>query len=70
MAKKRKLKSLENHNRDKLAANKARLRLQTNGIACPDCGEELVDSLPRVAIKELRQYAVQCLKCEYHGFRY
>jgi ribosomal protein S27AE len=41
-----------------------------NGIACPKCGEELVDSQPNVTLTSMPpQKNIHCPKCDYTGFR-
>ena len=41
-----------------------------NGIACPKCGEELVDTNPCVTLSSNPpQKNVGCVKCGYQGFR-
>ena len=42
-----------------------------NGIACPNCGEELYDSDPMVVLTSYPpQKSIKCKNCNYHGFRY
>ncbi len=41
-----------------------------NNIACPECGEELWDTSPRVTLtSDPPQKNVHCPDCGYHGFR-
>lgn len=41
-----------------------------NGIACPECGEELWDIEPREILTSYPpQKSVACLKCGYTGYR-
>lgn len=69
---KKHLKSLEEHN------NRARKGTMMsygnepvpNGIACPKCGEELMDSNPMMTLTSFpAQKNIHCPKCEYRGFR-
>lgn len=43
---------------------------QPNGIACPRCGEELVDTMPQVQLTSIppRKH-VGCLSCGWTGTR-
>lgn len=42
-----------------------------NGIACPECGKELVDSTPGVALlTHPIQYRIHCPSCGYSGTRF
>lgn len=70
--KKKKLKSLEEHNVNAYvdqmfsSANDPVL----NGIACPECGEELMDSNPMEILTSFpAQKNVHCSKCSYKGYR-
>lgn len=41
-----------------------------NGIACPECGKELVDSSPDWALPTYPiQYRIHCPSCGYDGTR-
>ena len=65
----KKLKSLTDHNKEKLVDIQAKKSLKGNDIACPDCGKELMDSgggMDRV----MMQYYVECNKCGFQGLRY
>jgi DNA-directed RNA polymerase subunit RPC12/RpoP len=43
---------------------------RSNGIACPICGMELMDSCPMVTLtSNPPQKNVHCPECDYHGFR-
>lgn len=64
--------SLEEHNKAIVNSvhdwhnNEAR----PNGIACPRCGAELLDSNPNMVCASLPpQKAIRCSKCVYSGFR-
>ena len=64
------LKSLKDHNKEKLADIQAKQKqLKGNGIACPDCGKELFDSSETVLLSNPPQYEVEC-KCGFQGLRY
>lgn len=69
---KKKLKRLDEHNAHarqmqySLVDNSPRL----NGIACPECGEELYDSAPMITLTSFpAQKNVHCSKCDYVGYR-
>jgi len=60
----------------KEANNEARKRYSTyrlprlNGIACPDCGTELIDTNPgQVLTSSSPLMVVHCPKCKYQGSR-
>jgi C4-type Zn-finger protein len=41
-----------------------------NGIACPKCGNELMDTNPMMTLTSYpAQKNVHCSKCEYKGYR-
>jgi DNA-directed RNA polymerase subunit RPC12/RpoP len=40
-----------------------------NGIACPNCGEELIDSDNYILTSNPPQRNVKCLKCDFKSFR-
>jgi len=43
---------------------------QPNGIACPNCSEELMDSNPMVTLtSHPAQKNVHCSSCDYVGYR-
>lgn len=74
MAKKKKLKSMAENNAEAFASNTSFLDMnkpQLNGIACPNCGEELYDSQPMVTLtSHPAQKNVHCGKCGYRGYRF
>ena len=42
-----------------------------NGIACPECGCELLDSNPsNMLLSNPPQFQVHCSSCDYHGTRF
>lgn len=56
----------EHHARARLEENKPRL----NGLACPLCGAELLDSQPMYTLASSPpQKNVNCSKCNYAGYR-
>ncbi|WP_269581905.1 hypothetical protein [Roseibium sp. Sym1] len=68
------LKTLEDHNRyrgsalEKLDADRA--SPQPNGIACPECEAELVDTDPTgVLLSNPPKKRISCLACGYLGYR-
>jgi DNA-directed RNA polymerase subunit RPC12/RpoP len=43
---------------------------KSNGIACPKCGNELMDTNPMMTLtSHPAQKNVHCPKCEYTGYR-
>ena len=41
-----------------------------NGIECPDCGAELLDSTPDIVIASTpHKYNIHCASCAYRGYR-
>jgi len=68
---KKPLKSLEQFNAEKME-NMPRwgMNKERNGIACPNCGEELYDSDPFVTLTSYpAKKNVHCEKCNYSGYR-
>lgn len=68
------LQSLEEFNKkrrefyDKIDASHNKPR--TNGIACPKCGAELVDSNPSSTLmSNPPKKDIHCLSCDYSGYR-
>jgi len=63
--------SLEVHNAARSASYKFDNSPEPNGIECPQCGHELVDSNPMVVLTSMpAQKNVHCLTCRYRGYRY
>ena len=70
----KKLLTLEEHNAARRAAHKHRVRIMNrpvfNGIACPKCGEEMMDSNPSITLaSNPPQKNILCPKCNYKDFR-
>ena len=66
------LESLEDFNRKRRDAYQIRNdnAPRPNGIACPDCGAELLDTSPdRMLMSKPPQKNVHCPACCYRGFR-
>ena len=67
------MKTLEQHNRERQAAHDtitALLKPTGNGIACPRCEGEIVDSSPGVTLMcNPPKKDVHCPACHYHGLR-
>lgn len=64
----KKLKTLEQHNEEKLKFYQPKHTY--NGIACPQCGEELTDTNPQVILSSYPpQKRINCIKCSYTGYR-
>jgi len=69
---KKKLKSLDDHNSTARDWNSSLFGNTPvpNGIACPKCGEELMDSQPMVTLTSFpAQKTVHCTSCDYRGYR-
>ena len=65
------LKTLFEHNIRIIEAHKSLCEPSPNGIACPDCGQELVDSNPGVVLTSLPpQMRIHCQGCDFKGTRY
>jgi len=71
------LKTLEEHDTAIRADRARRIELsklpRLNGIACPKCGEELVDAQPfmswRVDGSDFPRASISCPACGYRGYR-
>lgn len=68
-----KLKSLEEHNASRSKAYDvmaSRNLPRPNGIACPKCGTELIDSDPTMTLaSNPPQKNIKCPSCDYVGYR-
>ncbi len=65
------LKTLEEHNAESRKATDDFINPHPNGIACPECGAELIDSTPMLTLLPMpAQYNVHCEKCNWKGTRY
>jgi hypothetical protein len=72
MSNNKKLKSLEFHNAERINFNYSMYSNlpQFNGIACPECGEELLDKNPMITLNSNPpKKSVHCSKCTYQGYR-
>ena len=70
----KKLKTLQEHNTMNTTFHRGLLPQSPvlNGIACPKCGEELLDTQPNVTLTSIPpQKNVGCSsdKCDYTGYR-
>jgi hypothetical protein len=70
----KKLKTLQEHNTMNTTFHRGLLPQSPvlNGIACPKCGEELLDTQPNVTLSSMPpQKNVGCSsdKCDYTGYR-
>jgi ribosomal protein S27E len=66
------LKNLSEHNREKSLQWQwqSAVNSQLNGIACPECGQELLDTNPdQVLLTAPPQFRVHCSSCDYTGTR-
>lgn len=67
---KKQLISLEEHNNKNRNLHIDSNESIPNGIACPKCGEELVDSNPNQTLLSYPpQKNIECIKCKYTGYR-
>jgi len=65
------MKTLDEHNKIKLAIGTVSFEPVKNGIACPECNTELMDSQPCVVLLSSPvQYKIHCPFCDYKGYRY
>lgn len=67
----KKLKSLNEWNQERFQKLKVDSN-QFNGISCPDCGSELIDSEPGVLfLSDPPKKSIKCIKleCNYTGYR-
>lgn len=68
----RTLTSLEEHNSTAWITHNSAFSTEPclNGIACPECGAELMDSNPMVTLASFpAKKNVKCSKCDYTGYR-
>lgn len=68
----KKLKSLSEHNSSASTWHMSMYSNQPrpNGIECPECGGELMDSYPNVTLtSNPPKKSIHCPKCNYHGYR-
>lgn len=64
----KKLISLEEHNKNILESHNS---LKTNGIACPNCGNELHDPSPNTVLTTYPpKKNIKCSSCDYSGYIY
>jgi len=64
------LQSLAEFNAEKHAIYRAAAEARPNGIACPICFEEMLDSNPMVQLTTSPpQMNVHCPACGYRGYR-
>lgn len=67
-----KLKSLDKHNAEsrKRQSGMNDNSPAFNGIACPKCGKELLDTNPMITLtSNPAQKNINCSKCDYVGYR-
>ncbi len=62
------LKTLEEHNKGKVGST-FDLEQRPNGIGCPLCGKELVDSNNAILTSNPPQKNIHCPDCDYSGYR-
>lgn len=67
----KKLKTLEEHNKHHSPLYSFDLSKPIkNGIACPKCGEELIDSNPMAVLcSNPPKKNIKCESCDYSGYR-
>jgi DNA-directed RNA polymerase subunit RPC12/RpoP len=62
--------TLEEHNRIRSATIADAQAPRLNGIACPKCGSELIDSNPGLTLTSSPpRFMVACQQCGYQGTR-
>lgn len=73
MKSKKKLKSLAEHNAQASAFHNSFNYMGNpikNGLACPKCGNELLDSTPNMTLTSMPpKKSIHCDKCEYKSYR-
>jgi DNA-directed RNA polymerase subunit RPC12/RpoP len=67
----KKLKTLEEHNKKHFPLYTFDLsKPLKNGIACPKCGDELIDSTPMsILASNPPKKDIKCESCDYSGYR-
>ena len=66
------LKTLDEHNYNAASFQMSMIKDKPtpNGIECPNCGEELMDSQPNITLTTFpAKKNVNCSKCDYTGYR-
>jgi len=67
------LKALDEHNAERVAAYELASAPRPNGIACPECGKELVDTDATVKsapfLRVMPYVVTHCPACDYYGER-
>lgn len=68
------MKTLTEHNQEMHEAHHKAVeeygKPKLNGIACPECGAELMDSTPHITLtSNPPQKNVKCSVCDYVGYR-
>lgn len=68
---KKKLKTLGEANQERRAVHSFNFNTPTkNGISCPNCGEELLDSSPMMTLtSNPSKKNIHCESCDYKGYR-
>lgn len=67
----KKLLSLKEYNEGAMRIYREKINPSLNGIACPQCGKELVDSDPhKVLLSNPPKTVVKCNDCEFNGYRF
>ena len=64
------MKTLDEHNAERIRYHGLTSEPRPNGISCPNCGDELVDTQPMMTLtSNPPQKKIGCLKCNYSGYR-
>ena len=64
------MKTLDEYNAEQRAKFTQQEGPVLNGIACPECGAELMDTHPNITLlSNPPQKNVKCSKCDYSGYR-
>ena len=62
------LKPLDQHEKEKWAEIHARSPKNGTGIACPQCGDELVESDPgKLLLSDPPRKSIHCRVCKFNG---
>jgi hypothetical protein len=65
-----KLVTLAVHNKQRYAITQPMRSNRPNGIACPECGQELVDPTPDIMLMSCpAQLDIKCMSCNFTGYR-
>ena len=64
------MKSLDEHNAERRQAYQLGRESKPNGIACPECDKELLDTNPDIQLMSCPpKSAIHCNACDFTGYR-